>query len=150
MSDDTGVLKERIARLLEEFQADRGKYMRNARWNYFIGQGMSWLSLTASGLAALLGLIPSSVDKWVIGGLAALATGLIAASRQLGLQQKANWHYRKVDRLRTLERRLEFELPTSPTADNIAAISAARSAIDTEMSKEWEDMQHEPSGKPRT
>jgi hypothetical protein len=142
MPSDTQVLEDRKSRLLEEIEADRKWYLKNARWNYFTAQGMSWGSLAASGAAALLGLIPSSVDKWVVGGLAALSTALIAASRQLGFQQKANWHYRKVDRLRTLRNRLSYELPISPSADNIAAISSPRSAMDTEMSKEWEDMQH--------
>jgi hypothetical protein len=143
MPSDTQVLEDRKSRLLEEIEADRKCYLKNARWNYLTAQGMSLGSLAASGAAALVGFIPSSVDKSFVGGLAALSTALIAASRQLGFQQKANWHYRKVDRLRTLRNRLSYELPISPSADNIAAISSAMSAIDTEMSKEWEDMQHE-------
>jgi hypothetical protein len=90
MPDDTQILEARKGKLLAEIEAERNWYLRNARWNYFTAQGMSWSSLAASGAAALLGLIPSSVDKWVVGILAALSTALIAASRQLGLQQKAN------------------------------------------------------------
>jgi hypothetical protein len=150
MPNDTQALEDRKSKLLVDIENDRKSYLRNARWNYFTAQGMSWGSLAASGAAALLGLIPSpSVDKWVVGGLAAISAALIAASRQLGFQQKANWHYRKVDRLRTLQRRLSYELPISPSADNIAAISSALSAIDTDMSKEWEDMQHETETKPK-
>jgi hypothetical protein len=149
MPDDAQILEARKSKLLGDIEADRKWYLRNSRWNYFAAQGMSWGSLAASSAAALLGLIPSSVDKWVVGGLAALSTALIAASRQLGFQQKANWHYRKVDRLRALQRRLLYELPISPTADNIAAISSALSAIDIEMSKEWEDMEHESETKPK-
>jgi hypothetical protein len=36
--------------------------------------------------------------------------------------------------------RLQFELPTSPTADDFAAVFNARSSMDLEMSKEGEDM----------
>jgi len=143
MSDDAQLLEARKNKLLVDIEADSKRYLWNARRNYFTAQAMSWGSLAASGAAALLGLIPSSVDKWVVGVLAALSAALIAASRQLGFQQKANWHYGKVDRLSTLRRRLSYELPILPSADNIAAISSSWSAIDTEMSKESEDMQHE-------
>lgn len=150
MANDTQILEDRKSNLLQDLETERASYLLNARLNYFGAQGMSWLSLAASGLAAFLGLVPSSVDKSVVGGLALLSTGLIAASRQLGLQQKANWHYRKVDRLKTLRNRLLYELPTSPDANNIAAISSAKSTMDTDMSKEWEDMQHDTKTRPKT
>jgi hypothetical protein len=150
MTNDTQILEDRKSDLLQDLEIERASYLRNARWNYFSAQVMSWASLAASAAAALLGLIPSSVDKWVVGVVAALSTGLIAASRQLGLQQKANWHYRKVDRLKTLRNRLLYELPISPSPDNIVAISKAKSAMDTEMSKDWEDMQHETKTKPKS
>jgi len=80
-----------------------------------------------------------------LGLVSALSVAFTSFSRQVGFQRTANWHYRKVDRLRALERRLKFELPASPTADNIAAVSSALSATDQQMSKEWEDMKSEPS-----
>jgi hypothetical protein len=100
--------------------------------------------------AAVLGLILwDRVEKWEVGLLAAISAALVTVTRQLGLQQKANWHYRKVDGLNSLQRRLLFELPIAPSADNIASISRAWSALDSGMSKEWEDMQHEPTAKPK-
>ena len=111
---------------------------------------MSIGSTVAGVAAALLGLVPSqTIEKWEVGIVAAISPALAAASRQLGFQQKANWHYRKVDRIKTLQRRLAYELPVSPNADNLAAISRAWSAIDTDMSKEWEDMEQEPTTQPR-
>jgi hypothetical protein len=111
---------------------------------------MSWGSSVVGAAAAILGLIPiDKIEKWEVGILAAISTVLITISRQLGLQQKANWHYRKTDRLKALRRRLTYELPSSPRADNLAAISRAWSALDADMSKEWEDMQHEPTPKPK-
>ena len=94
-------------------------------------------------LAALLGLVPSlsaAIEKWQLGLASALSVLFTTFSLQVGFQQRANWHYRKVHRIRTLRRRLQFELPTSPAAADIAAVSNARSAMDLEMSKEWEDM----------
>jgi hypothetical protein len=144
MPDEAQILESRKAQLVAEIKDDRIRYLRNARYNYFGAQVLSWGSLAAASVAALLGIIPYfTVDKTVVGVLAALSPALVAASQKLGFQQKANWHYRKVDQLRALERRLQFELPISTSADNIAAISSALSALDSGMSKEWEDMQHD-------
>ena len=143
MPDDTQSLDERKNTLLAEFIFDEKRYLRLARFNYYAAQGLLWASLAASSLAALLGLVPSlsaAIEKWQLGLASALSVLFTTFSQQVGFQQRANWHYRKVHQIRTLRRRLQFELPTSPTADDIAAVSNARSAMDLEMSKEWEDM----------
>ena len=145
MADDAQTLESRKAQLVAEISDDRVRYLQKARINYYGAQVLSWGSIAAASLAAVLGVIPYfTVDKTVVGVLAALSPALVAASQKLGLQRKANWHYRKLDRLRALERRLQFELPISTNAENIAAISSALSALDSSMSKEWEDMQHDP------
>jgi hypothetical protein len=105
--------------------------------------GLLWASLAASCLAALLGLVPAfsaAIEKWQLGLVSALSVLFTTFSQQVGFHQRANWHYRKVHQIRTLRRRLQFELPESPMADDIAAISNARSEMDLEMSKEWENM----------
>ena len=56
-----------------------------------------------------------------------------------GISAKGELAIGKCIKIRTLRRRLQFELPTSPTADDIAVVSNARSAMDLEISKEWED-----------
>ncbi|PNE12151.1 MAG: hypothetical protein CR217_04865 [Beijerinckiaceae bacterium] len=143
MPDDTQSLDERKNTLLAEFIFDEKRYLRLARFNYFAAQGLLWASLAARSLAALLGLVPSlsaAIEKWQLGLASALSVLFTTFSLQVGFQQRANWHYRKVHRIRTLRRRLQFELPTSPAAADIAAVSNARSAMDLEMSKEWEDM----------
>jgi hypothetical protein len=148
MPDDTSILDRRQSILLEEIVTDEKRYLRFARSNYFSAQGLLCASLVAGSLAALLGIVPAlseGIEKWQLGVVSALSVGFTAFSRQLRFQQKANWHYRKVDGLRALRRRLQFELPASPTADNIAAVSNSLSAMDIQMSKEWEDMKSEPS-----
>ncbi|HJS84912.1 MAG TPA: hypothetical protein VJ779_05585 [Acetobacteraceae bacterium] len=150
MPDEPQALMERSNALRAQLEAERRRYLRSARTNYYWVQAMSWGSSAAGIAAAVLGLVPlDKVEKWQVGVLAAISTALVTASRQLGLQQKANWHYRKVDRLKGLQRRLLYELPISPTADNLAAISRAWSALDSEMTREWEDMQHEPTTQPK-
>jgi hypothetical protein len=150
MLDEKSALAERAMTMAGKLEEDRKSYLVSARFNYAAVRVMSIGSSVAGVAAALLGLVPSqAVEKWEVGMVAAISPALIAASRQLGFQQKANWHYRKVDRIKTLQRRLSYELPVFPKADNLAAISRAWSVIDTDMSKEWEDMQEEPASQPR-
>ena len=66
-------------------------------------------------------------------------------SWQVGFQRKANWHLRKLERLRALRRRLQFELPIPLTADAIVRLSNELSAMDLEMLKEQEEMLSELS-----
>jgi hypothetical protein len=147
--DEVEVLASRATVMRNTIEAERKSYLSSARLNYGGAQLIRFVSSTAGVAAALLGLIPSqAVEKWEVGVVAAISPALIAAGRQLGFQQKANWHYRKVDRIKTLQRRLTFELPASPSADNLAAVSRAWSALDTDMSKEWEDMQDAPTTRP--
>jgi hypothetical protein len=143
MHDDTQNLDERRNTLLAELMFDEKRYLNLARINYYSAQGLLWASLTASSLAALLGLVPSlsaAIEKWQLGLVSALSVLFTTFSQQVGFHQRANWHYRKVHRIRTLRRELQFELPTPPAADDIAAVSNKRSAMDLEMSKEWENL----------
>ncbi len=150
MADEPSQLQDRATKLFADLENERRRYLRNARSDYYMVQGMSWGSAAFGAAAAVLGVVPFAwVEKWEVGLLAAVSTALIAISRQLGLQQKSNWHYRKTERLKALQRRLAYELPLSPSADNLAAISRAWSALDADMTKEWEDMQHEATTKPR-
>ncbi|WP_315707070.1 MULTISPECIES: hypothetical protein [unclassified Bradyrhizobium] len=148
MPEDTSLLDKRQSALLAEIVTDEKRYLRFARSNYFSAQGLLWASLIAGSLAALFGLVPSlsdEVEKWQLGLVSALSVAFTTFSRQVGFQQKANWHYRKADGLRALRRRLQYELPASPTADNIAAVSNSLSTMDLQMSKDWEDMKSEPA-----
>ena len=100
MHDDTQSLDERKNTLLAEFVFDEKRYLHLARFNYYAAQGLLWASLAASGLAALLGLVPSlsaAIEKWQLGLASALSVSFTAFSQQVGFQQRANWHYRKVN-----------------------------------------------------
>ncbi len=144
MTQDSQVVQIRQTKLGAELEAAIGRTQHNARTNYMVSQVALITSAAASASAAILGIIDIAViKKWEIGVLAALSTVLISASRQLGLQQKANWHYRKLDQITALRRRLQYQLPPSPSSDNVAAIAKAWSEIEFDMQKEWEDMQHE-------
>lgn len=53
-------------------------------------------------------------------------------------QDRANWHYRKMEALKALRRRLLFEPPESPTADNIAAIANTLTTLNERMQEEYQ------------
>jgi hypothetical protein len=50
-------------------------------------------------------------------------------------QGRAQWHYQKMDRYDELLSRLNFQLPVNPTAENIAAVSAAYDSMVKETQK---------------
>jgi len=54
-------------------------------------------------------------------------------------QEKSNWHYRRKDGLKSLRRRWRYELPESPTVDNVAAISKGLRQFEDLMQKSWEE-----------
>ena len=146
MSDEVKAVADRALGLERDLDIEQKRYLHYARGNYWAVQITSWTATIAGVAAATLGLIPLDwVQKWQVGLLAAIATALVSASRQLGFQQKANWHYRKEERLGELKRQLKFETPLPITAESVAIISRAWSAIDKGLTQEWEDMQHEPA-----
>jgi len=111
---------------------------RNGNVDYYIALAFMIITLLASALAALGGLALGFTAK--VTGFIALFPGIIAfAETQIKLQGKANWHYRKRNELETIRQRLDYQLPTNITADNIAAISRSLSEITLAMQKEWED-----------
>jgi hypothetical protein len=143
-------IEQRKASLLEELTSAEKRYRGYAKGNYICAQVSLWLSLATAGLAALLAWVPAlsaQTEKWELGFVSALSGGLTLLSRLVGFQRKANWHYRKVDGLNALRRRLQFEQPLSPSPDDLASISKDLSVLDSTMSKEWADMKPEPSDK---
>jgi hypothetical protein len=147
MSD---TMEQRKTSLLEELTHYERRGLNFAWLNYWSAQISLGLSLAAAGLAALLGIIPAlsaHFEKWELGVASALSVGFTTLSRQVGFQRKANWHYRKAGLLAALRRRLQFEQPLSPSPENIAAVSKALSELNSAMTKEWADMQSEPSQK---
>ena len=139
MATESEALVERWAAMRRQLEGEITAYRRWGQTNYQIARALLWVSSITGIAAAVLGLVPfDKIEKWEIGILAAISTALISARQQLGLQQKSNWHFRKVDRLKQLQKRLVFELPVSPSADELAAVAGAWSALDIEMTKEWE------------
>lgn len=74
----------------------------------------------------------------VAGSIALLPAAVALIATSMKFQGKANWHYRKKEALEGLRCRLQFELPESPSADDVASISESFRGITEKMTKEWE------------
>lgn len=129
---------KRAQRLVQELRDDAKRYLSLARANYYLALCLSVTVVVASAAAGVGGITKWVADPAILGAIAltaALASGLLLTLKP---QARADWHYRKVDRLNTLRRKIDFELGLPLPPGGIAAISAARSRLDEEMSFEWE------------
>jgi hypothetical protein len=108
---------------------------RHARGMYFLAHTMMVITVGASAAASLCGFL--GVDSKITGGVAAIPAITVIIAMTFKPEQRANWHYRKRDALAQLKRRLIYELPDSPTADNVAAISKALSELIMVMNEQW-------------
>jgi hypothetical protein len=87
--------------------------------------------------AAICGVF-FDVSGKIVGGIAALPPLLAFVGANLKLEARASWHYRKSNELSVLRSRLLYEMPEIISADHVAAISAARSKLTTDMETEWD------------
>ena len=132
----TPEIQKRAERLEKELSSAISHTNRRARLNYWTALVLIAGALLSSAAASL-----GAFTRWnnnLIGALA-LVPGIAALiETTLKFQSKSNWRYRKVDALNALRRRLLYELPEVPTADNVAAISDAWTSVTQSMELEWE------------
>lgn len=95
------------------------------------------LAILASAFAGLGGLT-SMLGSQAVGTIALIPGAFALLSTTIKFDGRAMWHYRKKRELDALWRRLKFEMPTPPTADQIALISSERSALDKKLDVDWE------------
>jgi hypothetical protein len=134
---ESSEIKDRIKSLQDELKQAIEHYRRLARRNYGFALLLMTLTLAASAVAGVGGLF-FGLSGQITGGLALLPGILALVATVLKPQDRANWHYRKKDDLNALRRRLTYELPESPSPDNVAAISSAWSDLDKGFNEEWE------------
>jgi len=85
------------------------------------------LALSCSSGAVVAGFFFSSGK--VAGGLALLPTLIAFMVLNLRLDERKDWHSRKHRELEALRYRLRYQIPDNPTADQIAAIAEAFTAL---------------------
>jgi len=130
-------IQARANGLEEQLNDDISYESLRARGDYWIAVVLIVITLGSSVAAGLGGLAfgwsaqRTAVVAFIPGAIAIIAT-------TMKFEGKSNWHYRKLYGLNSLKSRLLFELPSTPSVDNIAAISKERRELIAEMEKEWE------------
>lgn len=136
MTEDP-VLQTKANELAVILGHDASNELWRARANHWTAMTLMTVAVLASVFAGVGGL--SKILGAQVVGLVALIPGAFALlSTTIKFDGKAVWHYRKKRELDSLWRRLKFEMPTPPTADQIALIASERSALDNKLDVEWE------------
>jgi len=118
-------------------KVDSNNELVRARTNHWTGMTLMILAVLASAFAGLAGL-SAKLGAQTVGAIALVPGAFALLSNTIKLDGRAMWHYRKKRELDSLWRRLKFEMPTPPAADQVTQISSERSALDKELDTEWE------------
>jgi hypothetical protein len=95
------------------------------------------LAILASVFAGLGGF-SAKLEAQSVGAIALIPGALGLLSTTIKFDGRAMWHYLKKRELDALWRRLKFEMPVPPTADQIGLISSGRCVLDKKLDAEWE------------
>jgi hypothetical protein len=135
--DNLSEVAKRKARLLEELDAEIASALRSGKRTHHFSLALMVLALACSVVAAVGGIF-FKVPADIVGGIAVLSPLIAFVAVNLKLEGKCGWHYRRKDMLWALRSRLLYQLPESPTLENLAAIAADWDKITAEMQAEWE------------
>jgi len=127
----------RINLLDSELVKERDKAYGLAKSAYLWSQFLFTAAILCSVAAAICGLFFNLSGK-AVGGIAALPAILAFIAVNLKLEARASWHYRRAYEMNELHSRLLYQLPETPTADNVAAIAKDRDTVINKMHDEWD------------
>lgn len=130
-------LKNRIEGLTRDLQSAITHSGNRAKLNHWTTIILMLVALLSSAAAGLGGIF-FHFDPKLTGGLALIPGILALLATTMKFQGKANWHYRRQYALLALKQKLLYELPETPTSDDIAAISRSWSELGQKMQEEWE------------
>jgi hypothetical protein len=126
---------------------ESGRYLRLGRRDYYFAYALVAVTIVSSAVAGVAAII-SKLPRLAVGILALVPSVSYTAGTVLKPQGRANWHYRKAQRIEALCYKLVYE-NVDP-----GKISEEKRAIEVEMNKQWEgSFGLEPSflpGAPRT
>ena len=131
------VLQQKADELARILDRDSHHELIRARVHHCTGMTLMILAILASAFAGVSGLT-SMLGLLTVGVIALIPGTLALLSTTIKFEGRAMWHYRKKRELDALSSRLKFEMPTPPTADQIALISRTRSQLDKNLGVEWE------------
>jgi hypothetical protein len=134
---ETSTLQTKADELAGILKADGHNEHLRARINHWTGMTLMISAILASAFAGLGGL-SAKLGAQTVGAIALIPGAFALLSTTIKFDGRAMWHYRKKRELDALWRRLKFEMPVPPTADQIALISSERSVLDKKLDTEWE------------
>jgi hypothetical protein len=133
----TSEIEQRRAALLEALHAKESEARSLGKANQRTAIVLMILAITSSAAAGIIGLSGLLGSRYV--GAIALLPGFIALlASTLKFDQRARWHYKRKRNMGALAGRLEYEIPSPPTLDQLALIHKEKAAIDEKMDSEWE------------
>jgi hypothetical protein len=133
----TPEIQRRVDALKEQLDEEIVHSWEKAKRNHLANLILMIIALAASVIAGLGG-ITNALSAQTTGAVALLPGLMALVAVTMKFQGKAGWHYRKRDALKNLKSRLCFELPESPSADNVAAIAKEKRELTIAMQDEWE------------
>jgi hypothetical protein len=130
-------LSERLRDLANDLEVGCAENRRLAKTCHFWLMVLTGVTIAASAAAGLLGL-GFDVDTRIVGAVALIPGIAASILQQFKVPAKTDFHYRKWDALRALQRRLRYEMPEKPKVADVARISAALSRLEADMTLEWQ------------
>ena len=130
-------IEERMQDLRNRLEAGKNRENRIAHRNHFLAVLAMALMLGASALAGVGGIF-FGLDSRATGALALIPGVVSVMATAVKFDVRANYHRRKRISLDALLRRLLYELPEHPTADDLGTISSEWTAIEKATQKEYE------------
>ena len=131
-------VQSRIDRLHAELSDLISKHARQGRHSRFLANLLMVSALLSSAGAGIAGFFVDSVPRRVVGALALLPAVLTLVASHTKVDGKGHWNYRYQAAADSLLLRLQYDLPESPTADNVAAIAKDKAKLGIDMQKQWE------------
>src|SRR5882762_6563796 len=106
-------IRKRITDLTDELDSGIAYDALRDTANHWTAFALMLLALAASAIAALGGISGFLTAKQA-GFFAAVPGAIALVASTMKFQEKSNWHYRRKNGMKSLRRRLLYELPESP------------------------------------
>jgi hypothetical protein len=132
-------ITDRLNALSNELNRECADNRRLAKTCHFWLMLLTGVTIAASASAGLL-CLGFKVDTRIVGAVALIPGIAASIIQQFKLPAKVDFHYRKWDALKALVRRVDYGLPDNPAAKDIREISDALSALDIQMTAEWQQV----------
>ena len=140
---------DRKERLYDFLQIKERQFRVYAARNHLAFGIMFWTGIVVGLVASFIGVFAGK-NSWItpatVSGFAAVATGFQVAARQGRLNEKANWHDRRSDRIGQLLRNLRFQINDPPTQEEINFLVQSYNDLEDIMTAELLDFTLDTSG----